>query len=421
MSDLDNTRSNTQEKTTAKDSSLIDLKQKCLIIFQYSVLLVIISTFIIQAIIDWKSMYSLFRYIFRILSPFLLGFVFAFILNPMVNWFINKVYKKLFHVKKDRTALYLSLFTTYFIIIGCTIILLIVVIPQIYTSLIELTNNISIQYFVTMDKLSNAPSQWHNINVDSIMSLINSAIPQIVTYISNITTNLIPFLYNTSISLIKGLLNVVIALIISVYMIADRENLIRNWNRMIYSIIPTKGSIFFLRASTESASIFSKYVVGKTIDSLIIGLITFILTSIFQLDYTLLISILVGVTNMIPYFGPFIGGAIGVVILLIESPLDALIFAIMILVIQQFDGLFLGPKILGESTGLKPLWVIFGITVGGSLFGVMGMLIGVPCVAVISFLLNTYIEYRMKNRDIVYKDGKVYSIDNKKKKSTPNT
>lgn len=411
---LNNNKVDSDNKSTNNHS--LQSRQKYLLIFKYAILWVLVSAFIIKAIIDWKSIYSLFCYVFKILSPFLLGFVLAFILNPMVNWFVTKVFKKVFRIKKDKVALYLSLFTTYFIIIGCTIVLMIIVIPQIYTSLIELSNTISLQYFIVMDKLSNAPSQWHNINVNSIMSLINSAIPQLVTYISNITTNLIPFLYNTSISLIKGLLNVIIALIISVYMIADKENLIRNWNRMIYSIIPTKGSVFFLKASAESATIFSKYVVGKTIDSIIIGFITFIVMSAFQLNFKLLISILVGITNMIPYFGPFIGGAVGVIILLIESPISALIFAVIILVIQQFDGLFLGPKILGESTGLKPLWVIFAITVGGSLFGVLGMLIGVPCVAVISYLLNTYIEYRLKSRDIEYKDGKVYSINKRKAK-----
>jgi len=124
--------------------------------------------------------------------------------------------------------------------------------------------------------------------------------------------------------------------------------------------------------------------------------------SILQLPYAVLISTIVGVTNMIPYFGPFIGAIPGVLILLLVSPLKALIFTIMILVLQQFDGLILGPKILGNSTGLKPLWIIIAITVGGSVAGVLGMLLGVPVVAFLRYLLNCYISYRLeirKNKD----------------------
>jgi predicted PurR-regulated permease PerM len=118
---------------------------------------------------------------------------------------------------------------------------------------------------------------------------------------------------------------------------------------------------------------------------------------------------------MIPYFGPFIGGGIGAFILLIENPWDALVFIIIIFIIQQFDGIYLGPKIIGNSTGLKPLWVIFGITVGGSLMGVIGMLIGVPMVAVLSYILNIIIEYRLEKRDLNYVDGKLHSINKKAK------
>ena len=113
-----------------------------------------------------------------------------------------------------------------------------------------------------------------------------------------------------------------------------------------------------------------------------------------------LISVVVGITNMIPYFGPYIGGAVGFLFILIVSPFKALLFALLILVIQQFDGLYLGPKILGDKTGLKPLWVIFSITVGGSLFGVLGMFLGVPCVAVLGYILNQVVTHFLGKKNI---------------------
>ena len=121
---------------------------------------------------------------------------------------------------------------------------------------------------------------------------------------------------------------------------------------------------------------------------------------IFRFPYAVLISVVVGITNMIPYFGPYIGGAVGFLFILIVSPFKALLFALLILVIQQFDGLYLGPKILGNSTGLKPLWVIFAIVVGGAMFGVLGMFLGVPTMAVICYILNIIIEHFLKKRNI---------------------
>ena len=126
----------------------------------------------------------------------------------------------------------------------------------------------------------------------------------------------------------------------------------------------------------------------------------YILMTIFRFPYAVLLSVIVGVTNMIPYFGPFIGAVPGVVLYLCIDPVQAVLFGFMIFVLQQFDGWFLGPKILGNSTGLTPLWVIFAITVGGSYFGVLGMFLGVPVVAVIAHLCSKWLDRRLKKRDI---------------------
>lgn len=399
---------------TDEEKNTSPFNRKYFIISIHVILIILAGTIIFKAITDWASVYSVINYVIRILSPFIIGLCFAFILNPLVNWINSKIFKKLFKkVNNKKIPYYLSLLVTYFIVIGLIVVLMIFVIPQIYFSLVDLTNTITEQYFIIMEQLNNSPETWHNINIDSIISIINNSIPQLVSYISGITTNLIPFLYNTSLSVIKGLWNVILGIIISVYMLGDRDNLIKNLNRLIYAVIPPQKSEVFLKTGRESIDIFSRYVTGKTLDSLIIGCLTFIIMSVFKLDFKLLISALVGITNMIPYFGPFIGGAIGFLILLIKTPVNAILFAVLILIIQQFDGLYLGPKILGESTGLKPLWVIFAIIVGGSIFGVMGMLIGVPTVAVLSYILNIFIESRLKKRDLNYVDGHVHSINKK--------
>lgn len=395
-----------------KNTSSI-LNKKYFAISIHVLLVILAGTIIIKAITDWASVYSVIIYVTKILSPFILGFCFAFILNPLINWIDSKIFKAAFKIKNKKISYYLSMLITYSIVIGLIVVLMIVVIPQIYVSLVDLTNIITEQYFIIMEKLYNLPETWHNINIDSIINIINNSIPQLVSYISGITTNLIPFLYNTSMSVLKGLWNVILGIIISVYMLGDRDNLLNNTKRLVFAIVPPRRSESVLKAGRESINIFSSYVTGKTIDSLIIGCLTFFIMSIFKLDFKLLISVLVGITNMIPYFGPFLGGAVGVLILLIKTPVNAILFAVLILIIQQFDGLYLGPKILGQSTGLKPLWVIFAVTVGGSLFGIIGMLIGVPTVAVLSYILNIFIESRLKKRNLNYVDGRVHSINKK--------
>lgn len=385
----------------------------------HAIIVILASMLIFKAVNDWNSISEIIGRTFKVLSPFIWGFGFAFVLNPMVEWF-KGLFQRITKSKRQGFVDALALIVTYFLVIGVLILVLIFVVPQIYTSLVDLTNIITAQYFIIMDKLSKAPDNWHNINVDSIMTMINNSIPQLVGYISGITTNLIPFLYNTSLTVIKALSNALMGIIISVYMLADKKNLTNTFSRFAYAVVPTRGSETFFSTLRESTNIFSKYISGKLLDSFIIGCITALIMSIFQLDFILLISVTVTVTNMIPYFGPFIGGGIGALILLIKSPVNALIFGIIIIFIQQFDGLYLGPKILGESTGLKPLWVIFGILVGGSLFGVIGMLIGVPCVAVLSYMLNLFVNHRLGSRDINYRDGKAYSVDKKKKAKNTN-
>lgn len=381
----------------------------------YILSIILIGSLIIKAIMDWQSVYSVILYIFNILSPFIMGFCFAFMLNPLVKAVCNKFFTKHFKFKKEKSAYYLSLMTTYVVLIGLIILLLIFVIPQIYYSLVDLKNVITEQYFIIMEKLTKSPNDFDNEQFDNFISIINNAVPQLVGYLSDFTTNLIPLIYNTSLSVITGLWNVILGIIISIYMLADRENILHHVKRLFYAVIPAEGSATIVRTGRESIDIFSRYVTGKTIDSLIIGVITFVTMTVFQLDFKILISVFVGVTNMIPYFGPFIGGIAGVMILLIKTPIDALIFGVLILIIQQFDGLYLGPKILGESTGLKPLWVIFAIMVGGSLFGVIGMLIGVPTVAVIAHILNIFINYRLEKRDLQYINGKVHAVIKKEK------
>ena len=212
--------------------------------------------------------------------------------------------------------------------------------------------------------------------------------------------SLLPVVYSLSVSIVKMAINLLLGVMISIYMIYSKENFRYQGKRIVYAIFSEEKGDAICSTLRECNNIFGAFLISKAIDSLIIGCICCVAMNIIGLPYSVLLSVIVGITNMIPYFGPFIGAVPGVLIYLCTDWELALIFAIMILVLQQFDGLILGPRLLGQSTGLSPIWVIFAITVGGAYFGVLGMFVGVPVVAVVAYLINKLISSRLRGKKI---------------------
>lgn len=370
----------------------------------YALCVIALGTIIIYSIINWSLTKTSIQNVIHILSPFFIGFFIAFILNPLMNsinkFLLDKVLAKSKSAKKDVTAKALSLLLSYLIFFGIIVIILIYVIPQFITSIQDLTENIPAMFNVAYDYISNLQERYPNLDLYMLQERINELKPQLIDYGTNLVTNVFPLIYNISVSIVRTLINIILSLVISAYLLYDKEMLIRNVKRLVYAIFSKERSAYIVKTAAECNNIFSGFIVGKLIDSLIIGVLCFILMLILKLPYGILLSTIVGITNMIPYFGPFIGAVPGIIIYLLIHPIQAVIFTVMILVLQQFDGLYLGPKILGESTGLKPIWVIFAITVGGAYFGVIGMFLGVPVVAVIAFLLNQFLNRKLKSKNI---------------------
>ncbi len=369
----------------------------------YALIFVAGSILIYKFIGNFDTTLHMLGSLFSMLSPFILGAFIAFILYPVVRFFYDTCFCKLLKMKSGKLSKGLSLFLTYVLAIGIITILLVFIIPQIYDSISELTARLPEWYESALEFITNFEQNhpnWSFIDYDLINSKIESALPMIVNYLSNIMSSVLPVIFTTSMAIVKGIFNFVIAIIVSVYMISDHKNLFFQSKRFLYAFVPQTAAKKMRTIIHESAKIFSSFIVGKAIDSLIICIICFIAMLIFRFPYALLISVTVGITNMIPYFGPYLGGAIGGLIILIVNPMQVIFFAILVLVIQQFDGLFLGPKILGESTGLKPLWVIFSITIGGSLAGILGMFLGVPVFAVIVYIINLIVTHFLEKKKI---------------------
>ncbi|ABX44267.1 AI-2E family transporter [Lachnoclostridium phytofermentans] len=335
-----------------------------------------------------------------VIQPFIAAFFIAFIVNPIVKALADRFYGKMLNIKKPKVCLALGIATTYIIIIAVIVVSFTYIIPQVTNSITELVLNSDALYKKGETWLNDIGEKFPILDTGYIQDKIEASLPQLLSFGTDFVKNVLPKILNVSISIAKTAINILLSIAISIYMLYDKRMLSKNAARIIYAFIPKKKADSFLDVTRECGSIFTGFIVGKTIDSTIIGILCFILMSILRLPYAILISVIVGVTNMIPYFGPFIGAVPGILLFLFISPIQALVFAIMILGLQQFDGWILGPKILGDSTGLTPLWVIFGITVGGAYGGVIGMFLGVPFVAVIAYLAGMFITGRLKKRNI---------------------
>lgn len=387
----------------------MEKKNKCLEILKtlvsnmwYIVALVAIIAIIFLMIANWGVVLAVIGKFLTILMPFILGFFFACFINPLVK----RVHSLLNRMKPGKGAKIKKAFSviiSYVVVIGVITVLLIYIIPQIKASIGELGNTIQdgYQYMITHQKELNEKIPFIGLG-GGIEYIKEFAYKKIMSNGSEI----IPYVYHVSSSLLTTSYNVLMGLVISIYIILDMKKLKRSARKVVYALSPKKKEQEVWETMKQCSHIFNGFLIGKMIDSLIIGILCLIAMSILKLPYALLFSLIVCITNMIPYFGPIIGAIPGVMIYLFIDIRYAFIFALMILILQQFDGLYLGPKILGDQTGIKPLWVIFGITVGGAYFGVMGMFLGVPVVAVIMYLLQLFLDKKLKKKNISTFDSK---------------
>lgn len=362
----------------------------CIYLFE----LIVAGALAVRVIMTPYAVSAFFMRVLNIMMPFLLGILFAIILNPI----IKKIRALLIrHLKLDKypgICKVLPIALAYILVLGFILTCIIVIVPQIIVSLTELVNTLPQLYQLAYDVLDKIQQRFPNSDITEAKNIVNSLLPDLINYLKNLAS-VVPALYAASISVVKGLLNTLIAIIISAYILTDKKYLKKLIHNLLYSFVPKDHISLTTEILQECNNIFTNFLVSKALDSLIIGVLCFILMTIFGLDYALLISAVVGITNMIPYFGPFIGAIPGAFILLMVSPWKSLGFLILILVLQQFDGLYLGPKIMGESMGIKPLWIIVSITLGGNIGGIFGMFVSVPIAAIIVFLAEKFTVRRL--------------------------
>lgn len=367
----------------------------------YAIVVILIGCVLFRFITQWATTSKFIVQLWGILFPFFLGFLIAYIMNPVVSFFQRHLTGRLFKNAPPKLQRGVSILISYLVLVGFLIICLQFIIPQLYESLQELSQMIPGIYQSVSGIFYNYRESTSDFLPRQIAEIIETkTLPNLLEASNDIIANLVPMLYEASLSIAKWLFNLFIAFVVSIYMTIDKALLKKTGKRMILALFNEESSYRTLRILKDCHEIFSGFIIGKSIDSLIIGILCFILMTILKLPYAVLISVIVGITNMIPYFGPFIGAVPGAFILLIVSPMKCLIFIIMVFLLQQFDGLILGPKILGDSTGVRPLLILFSITVGGAYFGPLGMFLGVPFFATVQFLIQNWIDYRLYKKNI---------------------
>lgn len=399
---LDSEQEQPPKPDKAVGKNVFQPNSKYFTIVIYGLLFVLGAILIYKFIGNWPATVKSLGNIFHILSPFLIGGMIALVLYPFIKALYNRFFMGVCHIKSKKAAKMLSILVAYLIAVGAFAVLIGFVVPQIYKSITEIANQAPVWYENIRNWFTEFEDKHTNSSIDYnfINQKIEDALPKLVDYMTGALTNMVPYILNTSMAILSGVLNLVIAIIVSIYMISDNKNIFYHFKRFLYAVLPKKTADNTRIICKNCASIFINYIIGKSFDSIIVMIICFIIMLILKLPYAVLISVIVGITNMIPYFGPYIGGVIGGVIIVIASPIKLIIFVIMIVCIQQVDGLLIGPRIIGSTTGLKPVWVVFSITVGGALFGVIGMFLGVPVFAVLSYLLNITVQHFLDKRKV---------------------
>lgn len=378
-----------------------EMKQK-IIVYSISLIIAILFFTILN---KFKDIKRAIQFIITILFPFLLGIGIAFILNNPEKWVENKLLKNVPLQKNHKRIL--ATLIVYILAIGFLILFFSIIIPNTVDSARQFSTNIAV-YSDTFISYTKDFAYRMNISEKQVeQMLINFDITKKIT---SIVTESIPKIASYSYSFVKGFINLILAFVSAFYILLDRETLVKGIKKLNYSLFDKNFANYLTLWTNDAKTVFEQYIVGNIIDSFIVGVLCYVVILFLKIPYTNMIALIIGVTNVIPVFGPFLGAIPVIIILCLIDPLSALIFAIVIFIIQQIDGNIIKPIVLGDKLGMSGFWILFSVTVGGALFGVVGMFLGVPIFALIYAGIHDYITVRLRHKKITVND-KAGTID----------
>lgn len=360
------------------------------------------------ALLRLTNLSDIFSKVIKVLQPVIYGGVIAYLLNPIVN----KVDKYLLPVAEARIknknharrmTRTVGVFTALFVLIFLIVVLCNLLIPELYLSIRNMV-------FTLPGQLNRLVEEINVIATGetTTSAFLKTALEEGTKMFENwLRTDLLTMTNELMSNLTVGVINVIsavfdflIGIIVSIYILFSKELFSAQCKKSVYAIFSPRHANMILHFTTKSNDIFGGFIIGKLIDSAIIGILCFFGMSILDMPYIVLISVIIGVTNVIPFFGPYIGAVPSTILIMLSDPMKGLYFVIFILVLQQFDGNILGPKILGNSTGLSAFWVIVAILLGGGLFGFVGMVMGVPTFAVLYYVAELFVNSKLEKKNL---------------------
>ena len=387
----------------------VDWNKKYNTIAAYSVIVVFISIVLYQILSNVEVFKGKLSVSLKVFHPFIIGFIMAYLFNFILKFYEKKILKTKITGKGGKTEKKnraIGMLLTYITIFVIFFLLMNFVFPQLFESISGLVNDIpklvdnASKLIIKIDQKWNINSQYH----DLILEKWNNSINHIIKF----GTNLLPILAYSLKNVISSVWNLVIGLIISIYLLIEKEKFFAMGKKITKAIFSTKASDKILEVTGLSNEVFGKFLSGKILDSTIIGILTFVILTVTKMPYTILISFIIGITNIIPFFGPFIGAIPAFFIILFVSPVKALWFILIILIIQQIDGNIIGPKILGDSLGISAFWILFALLVSGKLFGFIGLIIGVPLFVIIYTIVKEILDKKACQQRSSFQTGRLY-------------
>ena len=346
-----------------------------------------------------------------ILAPFIWGLVISYLLSPLMRALegkllrplMSRLYRRNRKSNGEKLARAIAVLICEIVFILILVALVSLILPQMISSIQTLVSNSNVyaenlsnwveKVLANYPTLEDYVSNWlANINTNIGAWLETTILPRL----GNIVTSVSSGVYGVA----KGVYNLIIGIIVSIYLLGDKEGFTAAVKRLSYTIFTVETAERLRSGMNFVNRTFMSFLNGKLVDSLIIGIICYIVCALLQMPFTLLVSVIVGVTNIIPFFGPLIGAVPSALIILMVDPVKCLVFIIFIIILQQIDGNIIGPRILGNSTGITGFWVMFSIILGGGLFGFWGMLLGVPVFVVVYNLVTNLVVKKLKRNDL---------------------
>ena len=368
---------------------------------------VVISLVLLAIVLNLEAVGILLQKVESVLSPMLIGVVLAYLMNPLMNFMEKRLHPFLLRRKvKEKTAKKWSRVVSLLFALLVMLVLVYefcaMLLPQLYESIRGIVDNFT-TYYTTIERwlmsvLADNPElqKYFNELVAEALEMLRSwaaegLLPSIETVLTGLTSSVV--------SVVKALLNVLIGVFAAVYMLYSRDTFLAQSKKVVVALCKEKTANRILNIGRRTHRVFSGFIIGKILDSLIIGILCYIGMLLLKLPYPELIATVVGVTNVIPFFGPFIGAIPCAFLILLVNPIQAVYFGLFILVLQQLDGNVIGPRILGDTIGISGFWVLVSITVAGGLFGFGGMLLGVPVFAVVYTLVSDFVAFKLREKN----------------------